>query len=522
MKYFAHCTVVAAFCAAFAVDAQTLRFSSIVRQGNQALISAPAHPSSVSLQASVDYQNWTTLQNFAPNSAISFADALAAGGPRRVYRLVSGAPAPVTLPELASMPNRVFPSPQGFDTIQYAPDGRLGFIFWRDQQLVLRERTAGGSWTEQAINSAGRTFAPLLSFNFSGPRSDYDFQPSAILLYDSQSRPNVFQVSGANVIRYSRNSGSWQESERIANPIARGNLAVLLGSVGPNDVFHLAALSAGSPRNLTYASTRSGSWSWTAISDVTDAPLEYWAPPYAPRWVSMDVDRQNNAHIAYRSEMTTTKHPAGYPRARSELKYASNASGSWRTGALVMTTFDISGEAANGASIAVAPDGKPRIVSWYNERADTGSSQESRLYFHQQDTAGNWTRSEVIRTPDNYAAGDGPKGSGFSPYLRYDSRGRAQILFLDHAAEHFSIGQQEYAGNVRHGWWNGNGWSFETVYRQANPLKQDAQFPAFALSPNASELAMTVLHRDANWTLTPFPPLSNSTYTFRFVTKAIQ
>lgn len=181
---------------------------------------------------------------------------------------------------------------------------------------------------------------------------------------------------------------------------------------------------------------------------------------------------------------------------------------------------DLSGEAANGASIAVGANNKPYIVIWYDERADTGSAQESRLYFHQQDASGNWSSSVVLDKADGYIAGDGNKGTGFAPYLRFDATGRAHILFEDHAGEHFgNIGQQEYAGSLRHACWNGSAWQVETVFQQTAPLQQEVVYPAFAISGN--ELAVTLLQRDTQWNYSSFPPLSNSKYYLRFFTRPL-
>jgi hypothetical protein len=319
-------------------------------------------------------------------------------------------------------------------------------------------------------------------------------------------------------VHYARN-GSWATVETISAPLANADLAVLEAAIGPNNTVHFAALSSGSPRNLTYGTNRGGQWKWSTISTVTDPPLTYWAPPFAARWLAMDVDSHNVAHIAFRSSLDLTYDSAGHPRAYSELKYASSASGQWTT-TIVSKPRDISGEAANGASIAIGPDDKPRILSWYDERADTGSAQESRLYFHQQDAGGNWNASIVVSQADGYIAGDGNKGAGFSPYLRFDPNGVAHIVYLDHAGEHFNnIGQQEYAGNVRHAWWNGSGWSFSTLFQQSAPLKQEAVYPAFAVSRD--EIAVAVLERDTQWNYSSYPPLSPSKYYFRFFTKAL-
>jgi hypothetical protein len=495
-----------------------MNISSVKRLSNgqvQMTLTGTA-PSAVNVQASADLKNWTTVQTATLTGAsVTVTDPGAASLPKRFYRLWTDATpvVPTPLTDLSTLANAVFPAREAFDSTQYAPNGNLGFIVWKNQTLLFRERTPAGAWSESALNNSGNVFKMLLTFNFSGPREDYRFQPSAVLFYDSSSRPHVFQASGREVLHYLRNNGAWSLSEHIANPQASANLDTLVGAIGANNVFHLAALTEGSPRKLTYGTNKNGAWTWTTISTVTDAPLTYWAPPFAPRWLALAADSKNNAHIVFRPGMTTTTDSAGHPRAYSELKHASNASGSWRI-LPVMNPFDQSGEAANGASIAIAPDDKPRIVSWFDERVDTGSASESRLYYHDQDAGGNWRSSIIATQPDGYSAGDGPKGTGFSPYLRYDSRGRAHIVYLDHAAEHFGgIGQQEYAGNVRHAWWNGSSWSFETIYRQTAPLQQEAIYPAFAMFGN--EMTVTLLHRDTQWNLSSYPPLSNSKYLFK-------
>jgi hypothetical protein len=507
---------------AICVQADDVRLSDVRRRANgevEVTISGAAN-APVVLQSSSDLKSWEDLQAVTlSGGTATYIDTHAMGVRERSYRVRSGeANEPATLPDLGSMENRVFPAPEGFNTVQFARNGSLGFFVWRDRDLLFRERAANGSWSEEVIASNGNTFKPYLTFDFQAPREDYRFQPSTVLLYDSVSVPHIFKCAGKNILHYARN-GSWTIVETIMDAVSNADIAVLEASIAPDNTLHLAALSAGSPRNLTYGTNRNGRWNWTTISTVTDPPLTYWAPPFAARWLAMDVDSHNAAHIAFRSSLDLTYDVAGHPRAYSELKYASNASGRWVT-KVVSKPQDLSGEAANGASIAMGPDDKPRILSWYDERADTGSAQDSRLYFHQQDASGNWTASVVVSRADGYIAGDGNKGAGFSPYLRFDPKGVAHIVYLDHAGEHFSnIGQQEYAGNVRHAWWNGSGWSFETVFAQGAPLKQEAVYPAFAVSEN--EIALAVLERDTQWNYGSFPPLSPSKYYFRFFTKSL-
>lgn len=512
-------------CALFTIilctRAEEVRLSEVKRlpNGQVQVVVTGQSSAPVTVQGSSDLKTWQDLQTFSlEGTPIYYTDTTAPSVARRTYRIraSSGQAVAPAVSDLSELHNRVFPAPEGFNTIQFAPDGNLGFIVWRDQDLIFRERTTTGTWTEQVVSSGGSSFKPYLTFDFWTPREDYRFQPSAVLLYDGNSQPHVFKAAGKSIVHYAR-GGDWTVVETIANSAANADIAVLEGAAGPNNVFHLAALSQGSPRNLTYASSAGGSWSWTVVSTVSDPPMTYWAPPFAARWLALDVDSDNKAHIAFRSSLDLTYDGAGHPRAYSELEYASNSSGRWLT-TVVSKPRDLSGEAANGASIAIAPDNKPRILSWFDERADTGSAQESRLYFHQQDASGNWNASVVVSKADGYIAADGNKGAGFSPYLRFDPNGMAHILYLDHAGEHFgNIGQQEYAGSVRHAWWNGSGWSFETVFRQDSPLKQEAVYPAFAVS--RSELAVTVLERQTQWNYSSFPPLSNSTYIFRFLSK---
>lgn len=517
-------SVVLAAVLAGSIQAQPFRISQVTRldDGRTQITATGASSSPVAIEGTSDFINWANVASFRANTPSMTAIDPTTGLRNRSYRLrnLGVLPAPTTLSDLAAAPNRVFAPAQATTTIQYAPDGKLAFLAYRDRDLIVRERNTAGGWTESVVNSMGNLFVPLTSFSYSGPRNDFSFQAPAALVYDSQSRLHVFSGTGTTIIHYVKNGGAFSETERIAAPGGDPSIAVIHAVAGANNVIHFATLSSSWTRTLNYGSNRNGSWSWTRIATINDAPLDYWAPPFAPRWLELAVDSRNNGHIVFRPEMITTKHPQGYPRAYSQLWYASNVSGSW-TKQMVQQPFDPSGEAANGASIAIAPDDKPRIVSWYNERADTGSAQESRLYFHQQDGAGNWSASIVAQSPDGYAAGDGPKGTGFSPVLKYDNRGRAHILFMDAAGEHFGlpIGQQEYAGNVRHAWWNGSAWSVETVYRQTAPLQEQGVYPTFAMSAN--EMAVTFVDRKTQWNLSGFPPMANSTYYYRFFTKPL-
>src|SRR6185436_8791537 len=157
---------------------------------------------------------------------------------------------------------------------------------------------------------------------------------------------------------------------------------------------------------------------------------------------------------------------------------------------------DLSGDAGHGASVAIGPNDQPAIAAWYNERWRTGSSDWCQLHHYTRDANGVWTRQVVAANAAGYLAGDGDKGTGFSPYLRFDARGRPHIAFLDDAAQHFPM-QNEYAGNLRHAWFDGASWSTRTVFPQTTALNGQVIYPAFALSGN--EMTFIALDRRTVW-----------------------
>lgn len=472
--------------------------------------------SPVTLQGTADLQNWTDLQTYQLTaSPIRYQQSRDSQIRHQYFRLKSaesGLPKlPDMLPDLSAAANSVFVAGEGFDTVQFAPDGTLGFIFWNGKTLTLRERGASGVWSEQVITASGNLFQRNIT------RQDYNFQPAALLLYTADSAPHIFKLNGDKTIsHFMRTDTTWSEADRIYNNFATGELQLLVGALGPDNTFHLATISGGDHPNLAYGYLRDGEWNWTNITPIGAFPRYYLAPSYAARWLSLAVDSGNRAHIVFRPEFRLS-YKGGHVRVYNELAYASNESGSWVT-RIVQKPADESGEAGNGLSIAIGPDDQPRIASWYNERGDGGSAQASRLYLHTRGRNGAWTKSEVISRPDGYIAGDDEKGTGFAPYLRFDARGRPHILFLDHGSEHFGeSGQSEYAGHLRHavledGW----RWEVQTILRQTNPKEEQVLYPAFAI--NSAEIVVTALERTTEWNTTLYPPVVNSTYRFRVKT----
>jgi hypothetical protein len=267
------------------------------------------------LQVSADMRQWSTLQPFILTAGtLSVLDKDAARFGHRFYRVDSAISAS-PLPDLANLANAVFTPGEGFDTVQYAPSGKLGHIAWRNRELIFRERTTGGNWAESVVASDGRTF------NSAAERQYSNFQPAALLLYGSDSVPHVFKhAGGSSIAHYRQNNGTWQVAETISAP---GNVLRLVGAIGPQNSFHLGILTDSA---LVHGLGRNNSWQWSTVDSV--APDTTWTPgSYSRRWLSMAVDAQNFAHFAYRPSFDYTRHPEGYMRANTKLKYASNASG---------------------------------------------------------------------------------------------------------------------------------------------------------------------------------------------------
>lgn len=450
------------------------------------------------VETTTNFQNWIVIQTNSPGAAIvTVTDWYSHDYATRFYRvrtLSTNIVTPTNVPpgnlaDLSQLNNSVFMAGEGFNTLQFAANGKLGFIAWRGQDLIYRERN-GSSWTEQTLGRFGSTFAP-------GTREEYRFQPQAALLFDSQSRAHILRLNGASVAHHVQQSnGSFADDAAISLSGIGSSFSLFTAAIGSNDKLHIAVVGSGTSPALNYGSNKSGSWQWRAVTTINGNPRGFLAQSYAPRWFSMAIDSQNNAHIAFCPQFAMPAYD-GHARPYSELHYASDKGGTWTT-RKISSTDDDSGDVGAGASIAIAPDDQPAIASWFNDRASTGSSQYNQLHYHKRDANGSWVKQFVTGNSAGYQAGDGPKGAGFSPYLRFDSRGRPNIAFCDDAAEHFSgTGQNEYGGNLRHAYLSGGQWIFQTIFQQANARDGQIIYPAMATAGN--EIVFMGINRQTAW-----------------------
>lgn len=477
-------------------------------------VAGPAHPYRFTVspsdrptvvQASTDLRTWISIRtNAASASATTITDLQSPNFPRRFYRVQT---LPAALSNLTQQPNAVFMAGEGFNSLQYAPNGKLAFIVWRGQDLLYRERV-GGLWYEHIVGRFGNNYAP-------GTREEYRFQPFAALLFDSQSRARVLWLSGSTVRHHiQQSSGAFAEAAAISLVTVGTSFCLFNAAIGPGDFLHIAVVANQSNGAISYGSNKTGAWQWSRVTNVVGDPRGFFKQSYAPRWFSMAIDSQNNAHLTFCPHFQMPLGPEGYVKPNNELHYASNRGGAWTTQRIAWVP-DASGDAGEGASIAIAPDDQPAIAAWYNERWPTGSSQFCQLHYYSRDPSGIWTKQLIAANAAGYIAGDGDKGAGFAPYLRFDSRGRPNIAFCDDAAQHFPL-QNEYAGNLRHAWFDGARWTTRTVYAQTAPLAAQIIYPALATS--GTEITFMGLDRRTVWQT---DRTATSTYYFFFAPMAL-
>lgn len=418
--------------------------------------------------------------------------------PRQVARMKPLAPRRFTL-GVEQLEDRSNPSgttiPAGeFNWTQYGPTGELGQLVWEGQNLVYRSRVANAWNATTVVNASG------YSANSYDTRDQVQkATQSAQLVFTSDGTPHVLflqaqWVSASNAYQtviqhYARGTGGWAKVESITTPwLSTWGSSNLTAEAGTNGSLHLMfaetygfATGVGNTGSgiLWYASNKTGSWKFDRIADTADLKLDVWfsGGQWAPRFLSMAVDSSNNAHVTYCPQFYIA---GAFSTVYSELKYASNASGSWRS-ETVITPHDGTADAGLGASVAVSPSGQVAIASYYADRYPTGSPQSSKLMYHTRNSNGTWNHTDAVTSPDGYVGGDGAHYTGFSPQLFFDASGRANIVFSDEAGQHLPVTYaNEYSGQIRLATLNGSSWSTQTVWRQTDPIRNQMFFPVAA------------------------------------------
>ncbi len=331
------------------------------------------------------------------------------------------------------------------------------------QALEYWERNTAGAWAAEEIPGAGMS----TSSSYWG----YLTGEWAGLFFNSRGEPVVLNSLGAVFVKQ---SGQWRELNTSGSPrLGEQGTAAM----GPNDTLHVLSLPSGSSGAITYSTLNLAETTWTSATIPVVADEGYFQMSSAPRFFSMAVGQDGTVHAVYTPDFYFVPVTGGM-EVRSELWYLSNRNGGWETGKISGPASGSYGDAGLGASIALAPSGRPAVASVFIDRAATGSAAHATLMFHEQDGSGAWQSASIASASDGYLAGDGEMGTGFAPQLLFDAAGNPHIAFTDYASQHFvGSGQDDFGGNLRHAWKDGGVWRFNTVFRQTDPLRNQIYWP---------------------------------------------
>lgn len=379
-----------------------------------------------------------------------------------------------------------------FNWEQYSPTGELAQLVWEGQTLVYRTRAANAWFDQPVAVSTDFTQAQYTSRNQVQTASESaqlvftaDGTPHVLFLQESwNSTANAYQTI---IQHYDRVNGQWQHVETISAPwLSTWGPSNLVAEAGPGNTLHIlftetytAATGVGNFGSgiLWYGTNQSGSWQFSKVADTADPRVDVWfaGGDWAPRFISMAIDSDNNAYVTYTPEFYIA---GAFSTVYSQLNFATNRGGSWQT-STIYTPQDGTADAGLGASIAINPtNGQVAVASYYVDRYDTGSPQTSKLMYHTLNSNGTWTNSDVVTTPDGYSAADGPHFTGFAPQLFFSASGVPSIVFSDEAGQHLPVTfANEYAGQIRMATLNGAQWTVQTEFRQTDPLHNQLFYP---------------------------------------------
>ena len=369
--------------------------------------------------------------------------------------------------------NQVNLAGEGFKTLELSPTGSLDQILWVGEELLYRTRQPDGDFQSQVVTT--REF-DALEFYARGEQAQ--------LLHKQDGSPIVVMLIFDGFAVFEPVDGQWQEIETVEVPSESfwGGFH-LAADVGPNDSIHLAITEGyWELGRLLYGTNQSGAWEFSTASEPAALRTYFYFTGTPYRYVSMEVDSDGFAHIAFTPEFIDNG-DGFWSRPYDELAYVTNRSGGWQT-EIVHQPSDDSGQSGVASSLALRSDGQPAIAHFFVDRVGTGSALSSRLLFHQRDADGNWSTETITDRPDGYVAGDGDRFTGFSPHLLFDVWDRPHVAFSDHASQHFNGYADEFSGQIRHAVKDNGQWYIANVYRQTDPVRNMLFYPTMELLPN--------------------------------------
>jgi hypothetical protein len=275
-------------------------------------------------------------------------------------------------------------------------------------------------------------------------------QRDASIAVDTAGNPHLHysfdEHVGASSLQYndyaSRAAGVWT-TVHVDNP-----KAVYAGvALDQGDAAHLIYLDFA---GLTHAIYASGAWT----AEVVD--LAAWCD------ASLAIDSAGHAHVAYAASTTTS----------SELRYATNASGSWVTSAVGTYASGGCDLAGRRVSIAVDPGGSAHIAyagdypdygvkyaakqggAWVVSTIDPGYVQQlsaaadanGKVHVAFADNAGRLRYANNLQGAWNVSDIES-QGSPMYPSLALDAAGYAHVSYF-----HLSYGELRYAKNTSGAW----------------------------------------------------------------------
>jgi hypothetical protein len=409
--------------------------------------------------------------------------------------------------------------PGGFSTtcLQYAPNGNLAMLLWiknsqGEWDLNYVERTNFGDFRTEPL-----PINPVGGFFYFPGNEFYERSTSvpaaADLLFDSSGNAHVVVAQTFGGFQhFLRNATGWSLVDQAADFTGNMSLAVLnmAAAIAPDNTIHVVIdgqiivtnSTTAPPRQLLYGTNKSGQWVFASVVNLGN--VYQGGTDENPRYLSIAAGANDAAYIAYTpsfQEIPVSGTP--YSTSYSQLAFATNRSGSWAT-QVVYQPPDTSGDAGEGASIAVAPNGTVAIASYYVKRVTTGSAAFSQLLYHTL-TAAGWTNEVVAGSADGFVGTDGSQFTGYNPELKFDAAGNPHIAFSDHASSHYADSpgsltyDHEFNGQIRYAVKTNGQWSLATILRQTDPKSQEITFPDFALSPGGA-VTFSGLNSDPNMT----------------------
>ncbi len=189
---------------------------------------------------------------------------------------------------------------EGFQSLQFAPDGRLSQVLvYDDGSVVYRVRESDGMFHEELVTT--RLDVADNFENFGQPALDHLF---AQLLFTSDGVPHVLLINDTAIDHFTRSQdGQWMSQTSAQIPQSFFSPGHLAAAVGPSDSLHFVATFSedffAEEGSLFYGTNATGQWVVEEALSPAGMPFSYSFSANARRYLSLAVDATGKAHVAY-------------------------------------------------------------------------------------------------------------------------------------------------------------------------------------------------------------------------------